>query len=141
MIASDENDTFICVDGKLYGDHITKVLFCKEAGKDQEIEIVADNLPLEGKEITESFQNFLLEILEPNTPQKGKREEITKYDLLIQLPVKNLAEMIHEMSKEFHSAREIEKILNMEVTENELQQINAAAQKEGHQPLSFSFKQ
>lgn len=66
---------------------------------------------------------------------------MTKYDLLIQLPVKNLAEMIHEMSKEFHSAREIEKILNMEVTENELQQINAAAQKEGHQSLSFSIRQ
>lgn len=66
---------------------------------------------------------------------------MTKYDLLIQLPVKTLADMIYEMSKEFHSAREIEKILNMEVTENELQQINAAAQKEGHQSLSFSFRQ
>lgn len=74
----DENNIFICVDGKLYGDRITKVSFCKEAGKDQEIEIVADNLPLEGKEITESFQNFLLEILKQKTSQKGRKKNINR---------------------------------------------------------------
>lgn len=66
---------------------------------------------------------------------------MTRYDLLIQLPVKTLAEMIYEMSRKYHSVGETEEVLNMEVTEDELQQINAAAQREGHPPFRLHGKE
>lgn len=65
---------------------------------------------------------------------------MTKFELLVQLDIKIASNMIYEISREFKTPDEIEKQLNNELTEKELQRINTAAQDENY-PLSFSFKQ
>lgn len=66
---------------------------------------------------------------------------MTRFDLLKLLDVSLASEIIFDLSKKFDSADKLKKHLCEVVTEKELQQINEAAQREGTQPLSFSFKQ
>lgn len=66
---------------------------------------------------------------------------MTRYDLLKQTDISLGATIIFDLGKKFRSRAELEKHLEGEITEKELQQINDAALKEGNQPLSFSCKQ
>lgn len=64
-----------------------------------------------------------------------------RFDLLKQTDTALAASLILMLAKQFDEEDKLQKHLETEITEAELQQINAAAQKEGRQPLSLSRKQ
>lgn len=66
---------------------------------------------------------------------------MTRFELLKQLEVSLAAEIIFDLPDKFNNAEELKNHLCGELEEEELQQINDAAQNEGRQPLSFSLKQ
>lgn len=64
---------------------------------------------------------------------------MTCMDLIVQLDVKNFSEIMFDFIKNcVESQEELQERLSEEVTKEELQRINAAALREGRQPLSFS---
>ena len=76
-------------------------------------------------------------------PQNRKevRVVVTRLDLFKQLDVVLASRLICALGKLFNNPEDLEKHLSGELAEEELQQINDAALKEGNHPLSFSFKQ
>ena len=62
---------------------------------------------------------------------------MTRLDLLGQCDISLASELIYVLGRKFDTVNELEKHLSYEVTENELQQINAAARKEGLLPIVF----
>lgn len=66
---------------------------------------------------------------------------MTRLDLLKQTDSTLAASLILMLAKQFASEEELQEHLETEITEEELQQINDAAQREGRQPISFSRKQ
>lgn len=66
---------------------------------------------------------------------------MTRLDLLKQTDSALAASLILMLAKQFTSEEELQEHLETEITEEELQQINDAAQREGCQPLSFFRKQ
>lgn len=73
--------------------------------------------------------------------RKEVRDVVTRLDLFNQLDVVLASRLICALGKLFDNPEDLEKHLSRELAEEELQQINDAALKEGNQPLSFSFKQ
>lgn len=73
--------------------------------------------------------------------RKEVRVVVTRLDLFKQLDVVLASRLICALGKLFDNPEDLEKHLSGELAEEELQQINDAALKEGNQPLSFSFKQ
>jgi hypothetical protein len=68
-------------------------------------------------------------------------EKMRRIDLLIQTDTLLTSRLIIHLGRMFDNPGELQSHLEGEISEKELQQINAAALKEGRQPLSFSFKQ
>lgn len=67
---------------------------------------------------------------------------MTRFDLLKQIDdMLFAADIILGLAYEFNDPDRLREHLEGTITKEELQQINEAAQKEGRQPLSFSFKQ
>ena len=66
---------------------------------------------------------------------------MTLLDVFRQLDVKMAARIIKQLAEDFDTQEALETHLEKEVSEKELQEINHAALREGHQPLSCSFKQ
>lgn len=64
-----------------------------------------------------------------------------RIDLLIQTDTLLTSRLIIHLGRMFDNPGELQSHLEGEISEKELQQINAVALKEGRQPLSFSFKQ
>lgn len=59
IIASDENTTYIFVDGAVYASHITEVKFHHKSSCPPEMEIVADTLPIPSDISNEKFREWL----------------------------------------------------------------------------------
>lgn len=66
---------------------------------------------------------------------------MTRFELLKNLDVVFASKLMIELSKEFKDAKALADHLDKKIPEKELQRIVDAAQKEGYQPLSFSFRQ
>lgn len=64
-----------------------------------------------------------------------------RFEMLKQLDVLLASKLIISMGQMFNDPEALQKHLEGEIPEEELQQINDAARREGHQPLSFSLKQ
>lgn len=64
-----------------------------------------------------------------------------RFEMLKQLDVLLASKLIISMGQRFNDPEALQKHLEGEISEEELQQINDAARREGHQPLSFSLKQ
>lgn len=64
-----------------------------------------------------------------------------RFDLLMQTDTLLASRLIIDMGRMFDNPEELQSHLEGDISEKELQQINAAALKEGRQPLSFSLKQ
>lgn len=63
IIASDGNVTQIYVDGKVYGNHIEEFTFHHTGGDDSQINIKANDLPVEGDLSIEGFEQLLNSLL------------------------------------------------------------------------------
>lgn len=60
-------------------------------------------------------------------------------DLIVQLDLESFSDILFDVIKnDVDSPEELQELLSGEVTKEELQRINAAALREGRQPLSFS---
>ncbi|MEY8322555.1 hypothetical protein AALB47_01400 [Lachnospiraceae bacterium 54-11] len=64
--------------------------------------------------------------------------EITVFDAVKQLELDNFCDLMFGAVKDIGSQAELKEALQAEITEKALQQINEAALREGHHPLSFS---
>ena len=73
----------------------------------------------------------------------NKREvrKTTVFDAVKQLELDNFCDLIYGTARSFSTQEEFKSALQNEIREKELQQINEAALREGHHPLSFSLKQ
>lgn len=60
---------------------------------------------------------------------------MTRFNLLKQLDVSLASEIIFNLPRKFEDVKELDGHLREEITEEELQQINDAARKEGSQPF------
>ena len=63
------------------------------------------------------------------------------FEIIKQLELDVFCDLLHGITKDFETKEAFKKALETEISKKELQRINAAALKEGHHPLSFSFKQ
>lgn len=66
---------------------------------------------------------------------------MTRFDLLKKTDSSLAASLILMLAKEFDDENKLKVHLEGEITEEELQQINDAARREGRQPLSRRLKQ
>lgn len=73
--------------------------------------------------------------------RRGRWCEIKLWDVLKQLEGDSVANILFGIVCESDTPEKMRDILNVEVTEEELQQINDAARWEGRQPLSFVGRQ
>lgn len=64
--------------------------------------------------------------------------EITVFDAVKQLELDNFCDLMFGAVKDIGSQEGLKEALQAEITEKALQQINEAALREGHHPLSFS---
>lgn len=64
--------------------------------------------------------------------------EITVFDVVKQLELDNFCDLMFGTARGFDTQEEFKAALQVEITEKALQQINEAALREGHHPLSFS---
>lgn len=64
--------------------------------------------------------------------------EITVFDVVKQLELDNFCDLMFGAVKDIGSQEGLKEALQAEITEKALQQINEAALREGHHPLSFS---
>jgi hypothetical protein len=60
------------------------------------------------------------------------------FDAVKQLELDIFCEVMYGVLKDIHSQDELKEALQTEISEKALQQINEAALREGHYPLSFS---
>lgn len=63
------------------------------------------------------------------------------FEVIRQLELDAFCDLMYGIEKDFETREDFKEALEAEVSEKELQRINAATLKEGHHPLSFSFKQ
>ena len=63
--------------------------------------------------------------------------EITVFDVVKQLKLDNFCDLMFGTARGFDTQEEFKAALQREITEKMLQQINKAALREGHHPLSF----
>lgn len=64
--------------------------------------------------------------------------EITVFDAVKQLELDSFSDLMFGAVKDIGSQEGLKEALQAEITEKALQQINEAALREGHHPLSFS---
>ncbi len=69
---------------------------------------------------------------------RGEVREITIFDAVKQLELDNFCDLMFGAVKDIGSQEGLKEALQAEITEKALQQINEAALREGHHPLSFS---
>lgn len=62
---------------------------------------------------------------------------MTAYDVVKQLELDNFCDLMYGAVNDIGTQEELKEALQTEITEDELQQINDAARREGHHPLSF----
>lgn len=73
IIASTGTETLICINGKVYSDHIDRIEFTHEGGEVAEIRLMVSDLPLEGETVGDGFRNFINSLLAPADEAQEQR--------------------------------------------------------------------
>lgn len=77
VIASTGGTTFMCIDGKVYGEQIEKIEFSHTGGEEARIKVVANDIPLKCEEVGDGFRNFINSLLD-TAPKDIKEQCIEK---------------------------------------------------------------
>ena len=73
VIASTGTETLICIDGKVYGEHVERIEFSHTGGLIAEIRLSVNDMPAEGEAVGDGFRNFINSLLD--TASKEAREQ------------------------------------------------------------------
>lgn len=75
IIVSDGVRTYLFMNGKVYGKHVSGIRFQHLAGEHPEIEIIADKLPLDSAMNTDDFQRILDSVLKEQKESPALSED------------------------------------------------------------------